>query len=544
MKKLLRIQWLLIAALVVFSAFTYDKGGKFFEISKNLEIFTNIFKELNKQYVDEIEPGPLMKKGIDAMLESLDPYTVYFSESEIESYRFQLEGNFSGIGVNMAVRGEYPVVREIMENGPAHDTDLNIGDEILEIDNRSAKSKTLEEVNSILQGFSGMDVQLKVKDFKNGSIKDISITRTKGEENNVPHFQMIDDQYAYAKLSTFTRSASNNVLQAYKSLEAENNVKGYILDLRGNGGGLLSEAVNLSNLFIPKDVLVVTTKSKVIDWDKSYSTQRAPINTETPLVVLVDGNSASASEIVSGTIQDYDRGVLIGQRTFGKGLVQRTADMGYNSRLKLTISEYYIPSGRCIQAVKYDEFGDPVSIPIEERSTFETKNGRTVHDGGGVLPDIVLEQSEHNELLEKLINDLYVFDFVNDYLKNNQVSVDSTGYSFTEMGAFYDFLSANDVIIDSKMRKKMLQVLKYSKKEQEDDLHSNIEDLIDNYDRQRIDQLKTVEAEIKKEIEKEIIGRYYHEKGRVVHQLGNDPAIEESIKVLSDIKHYNDILGK
>lgn len=544
MKKLLKIQSFLIIALVALTAFTYERGGKFFEISKNLEIFTNIFKELNKEYVDEIEPGPLMKKGIDAMLESLDPYTVYFSESEIEAYRFKSEGNFSDIGVRMVIRADYPVVREIVEKGPAYESELKVGDKILEIDQRSAQSKTIEEINSILQGFSGMDVALKVEDFQSGNIKNITLTRTNTEENNVPHFQIIGDGLAYANLSTFTRNASNNVMKAYKALETQQPIKGYILDLRGNGGGLLSEAVNLSNLFLPKDVLVVTTKSKVIDWDKSYSTRRAPMTTESPLVVLVDGSSASASEIVSGTIQDYDRGVLIGSKTYGKGLVQRTTDVGYNSRLKLTISEYYIPSGRCIQAVRYDDQGNPVEIPLEERSVFKTKNGRAVYDGGGVIPDVSIEEKGNSEWVKKVVNDLIVFDFVNVYLKQHDINVDSVGFRFDRMDDFYSYLSDNEIVIDSKLRRKMLHLLDLSKKEEETEMGKALQEVLREYDQNKLTKLQLEKELLRKEIEKEIIGRSFYKKGKVVHQLTNDPAIEKAVELLNDRKQYNDILKR
>lgn len=537
------IQFGLIIALTALTGFTYQTGGKYFEISKNLEIFTTVFKEINTHYVDDLDPGSLMEKGIDAMLESLDPYTVYYSESEIESYRFKQEGNFSGIGARIQLNGDYPVVIEVFDEGPADKAGLKAGDQILEVDGRSTKGKNSEAMDNVLQGFTGTEVKLRVKDFLSNERSDISVVRDELSINNVPHYELLDGGIAYANLSTFTRNAAANVRKAYQELSSgEEDVKGYILDLRDNGGGLLHEAVELCNLFLPKNVLIVTTKSKVIDWDQSYSTRREAMDMNMPLVVLVNDHSASASEIVSGTIQDYDRGVIIGQRTYGKGLVQRHQDLGYNAKMKLTISEYYIPSGRCIQAVSYDDNGQPIAVPEDERNTFRTKNGRKVQDGGGVLPDMVLEQSDAQELINHLVEDLHIFNFVNEYLREKQLSLEEPSFKFKDFPEFMQFIEERDFTSNAELSEVLKKSHSLAKQADDEDMAAGLESLLAKKKNRDLQLLKTEEDAVVREIEKEVISRFFNQKGKIVSGLRMDEEVIKAREILLDVNRYKGIL--
>lgn len=538
-------QWILILAMIVLTAFTYQSGGKYFEISKNLEIFTRIFKELNTNYVDDLDPGTLMEKGIDAMMKSLDPYTVYYTESEIEAYRFKQEGNMSGIGVDIRISDGSPVITNIYDEGPADQAGLNVGDVILQADGKVLKGLDREQVENILMGFTGTAVRLKIHSFFNKEDLDFSVERGELSINNVPHAQLLDGGIAYANLSTFTNQAASNVMKAYQDLKNEygDELNGYILDLRDNGGGLLLEAVSLCNLFLPKNVLVVTTKSKVIDWDKSYSTQREAMDTETPLVVLVNERSASASEIVSGTIQDYDRGVLVGQRTYGKGLVQRHADVGYNSKIKLTISEYYIPSGRCIQSVRYDDDGEPIEVPLSERNSFKTKNGRLVQDGGGVLPDLVMESSELESLVDQLNQKLIIFKYVNEYLREERMTQIPENYRFEDEDKFFEYLDSLGFIFDDEITKEIEKAILKALEQDEDNLANDLQGILEKKKTKDFQLLKSNPDRLRIEIEKEISGRFYKRRGKIKTQMRNDPALKEALNLLNDPTRYESLLN-
>lgn len=370
MKQMLRIAGI-VAIVIIGIAASQQPANRHFEIIKNLEIFSNLYKEINTSYVDDVDPGTLMRTGVDAMMESLDPFTNYISESEIEGYRFMTEGKYNGIGAISKKIGDFVTITELYEDHAADNAGLRPGDKLVAIDGKDAKGKDPEALNNILRGFPGTEVVLTIR--RPGTPEDFEVTLVRGEVQvpNVPYHGMVSDNIGYIALTTFTRQAGINVSKALNELKTENpNLKGVIFDLRDNGGGLLSEAVNVSNVFIPRNELVVTTKGKVKDWDRSFNTTGEATDTEISLTVLINKRSASASEIVSGVVQDYDRGVLMGQRSYGKGLVQHTRDIGYNSKLKLTTAKYYIPSGRCIQSVEYEN-GEPVDIPDEKRTQFK-----------------------------------------------------------------------------------------------------------------------------------------------------------------------------
>ena len=388
-------KYLVILALSVASIFSLGFVDNFFEISKNLDIFSSLYKELNIFYVDETDPGQLMKTAIDAMLESLDPYTTYIPESEKEDFEFMTTGQYGGIGAVITKDGDWVYVSEPYENFPADKAGLIAGDKFLEIEGKSVKGKSTEDVSKVLKGQPNTSVKVLIERSGLSKPFEVEIIREEIKLNSVPYYGMIEDSIGYIKTRSFTRNISKEVLEAYKDLNNNGQLKGLVLDLRNNPGGLLNEAINMANLFIDKGQEIVFTKGKVKDWDKSYKARNEALDTIIPIVVLINRSSASASEIVSGAIQDLDRGVVLGQRSFGKGLVQQTKKLSYNAQLKLTTAKYYIPSGRCIQALDYsnrDEDGSVGEIADSLRTEFKTLvHQRSVFDGGGITPDIEIE---------------------------------------------------------------------------------------------------------------------------------------------------------
>jgi carboxyl-terminal processing protease len=530
--------------LVIGTATTYKSDhGKYFEISKNIEIFTNLYKELNTYYVDELDPSKLMRTGIDAMLESLDPYTNYISESDIEGYRFIMEGKYTGIGAQFKLIDQFPTITETYEESPAQKAGLKAGDIILEIDGRSAKARTPDDVNDIMKGYPGTTVDLKIDRPGEKEPLILKLTREEVSVPNVPYSGMIAEDVGYAALTTFTRQAGQNVADAFQELKANNpNMKGFVLDLRGNGGGLLTEAVNLCNVFLPKGEMVVSIKGKIKDWDRSFSTMNNPIDDKIPVVVLINKNSASASEIVSGTLQDYDRAVLIGQRSYGKGLVQNTHDVGYNAKLKVTTSKYYIPSGRCIQAVSYDK-GEPVNIPDDKRAVFKTRNGRKVLDGGGVKPDIVLDKDDNSNILEILDKEHLIFDYVTQYVLNHESIAKPEDYKFEDWQGFMNFLEKKNFDYNTELEK-LLEELNSKADEVSYVVDEDIQQLKQKIIAQKKSELEKHKAIIINEIEKEIVSRYYYQNGKVKISLRNDPEVKEAIDLLHNQERMKEILDK
>ena len=389
-----------------------NSQSNYFEISKNLEIFNHVYKELNTYYVDDTEPGKLMKEAIDAMLKKLDPYTQYIPESEIEDFRFQTTGQYGGIGSLIRKVGDYVMIAEPYKGFPADKSGLKIGDKIIKIDDISMKDKSVEDVSKLLKGEPGKKVNISVSRINNSDIIKIPVTREKIKISSVPYSGLIDD-IGYVKLNRFTRNCSNEVKNAIIKLESEKELKGIIIDLRMNPGGLLNEAIKLCNIFIEKNTKIVETKGRNSDWNKVYKTKSSAYNTEMPVVVLVNQGSASASEIFAGTLQDLDRGIVIGNKTFGKGLVQQTRKLDYNSQLKLTVAKYYTPSGRCIQEINYSD--EKQTLPDSLRTEFKTKNKRSVFDGGGVDPDIIIEEDSIPKIIFNLIQQQLIFKFGNYY---------------------------------------------------------------------------------------------------------------------------------
>jgi len=529
-----------IVALLGVSA-TSIQQDKLYEISKNIEIFINVYKELNANYVDDLDPNQLMRVGLDAMVASLDPYTNYISESQVASYMINTEGRYEGIGAIVEKIGDYVTIVEPYEGSPVLEVGLKAGDMIIGIEGQSTLGKSREEVTSFYRGVPGTKVRLKIQTPK-GEIKDVDVERSEVSTPNVPYSGFVSEDIGYIALSVFTADASKNIKKALKDLKEENsNIKGLILDLRDNGGGLLREAINISNIFIPKDKEVVSVKSKVRERDETYRTMTTPDDTEIPLVILINKNSASASEIVSGVIQDYDRGVLMGQRSYGKGLVQNTREVGYNSRIKLTTSKYYIPSGRCIQSVMYED-GEPVDIPDDKRSKFKTSNGRTVLDGGGISPDVKLDLPQSSELLSALKKDYMIFMFTNAYIENVDTSMANNEIVFDEFNTFISFLEDQKFSYETEAEELLNELRSQIRAVDVSKLDQQLK-IID----QSLNQMKMTAYEANKSaiidaIEIEIATRLAYQRGKAFQRLKNDAEIDEAVKLLNDPARYQSIL--
>lgn len=538
--KQLRIFIIPIVVIIGLST-TLVNNDKLFEITKNIEIFVNVYKKLNAEYVDEVDPSELMRTGIDAMVHSLDPYTLYWSESQIESHRLNDETKYQGLGAETKVIGDYITITEIYEEGSAYDVGLKVGDKIIKVNGTDTKGLSQDEFDVMAIGAPGTVMQLDVKKV-NGKLENVSLERGKNPKNNiVPYSGLVDDHIGYVKLTQFKEKASAKIKKAMEEMKDDARLDGIILDLRYNGGGLLREAISISNLFIPKDEVVVSTRSKVEEQNKVYKTQAVPYDTDIPVVVLINGRSASASEIVSGVIQDYDRGVILGQRSYGKGLVQNTGDVGYNAKMKLTISKYYIPSRRCIQAVEYDN-GEPVDIPDDKRSKFKTRNGRTVLDGGGVSPDVKTEPEQRSEYTEMLMDDDIIFEFVNEYTKDVEEIAPPQEYAFTDIDAFKNYITKSKYDYQSHVEQSLQNLL--DDKEGSEDEKKKVEILLKEMNQKQDNLLDTHKEEIIRQIELEIISRYHYQSGKAAYQLDGDPEITEAISILKDKARYNKILKK
>ncbi len=527
-------------ALFAFSAISATVfNDKYFEIIKNIEIFSTVYKELNTHYVDDIDPGQLMRTGIDAMMESLDPYTVYYSESQVQSYRISTEGQYNGIGAVSKVIDGWVTITEIIENGPAHLAGIEVGDQIVKINGESTKDRSNDDVVQIVRGFPGSTLGMTIN--RDGQEQKFSLDRNNIQLKNVPYNGIVGDDIAYVNLTTFTQNASANIGKAIKEIKKEQDINGVILDLRYNGGGLLREAVGISNLFLGPDMEVVSTKGKVKDRDKSYKTTAEALDADIPLVVLINGRSASASEIVAGTIQDYDRGVIMGQRSFGKGLVQNHREVGYNSRIKVTTSKYYIPSGRCIQSIDYGADGDPKDIPDEDRAVFKTRNGRPVLDGGGVTPDVKLDGDDAPAILKSLENDNWLFKYINQYVNTHDSIGAPEDFKYTEYDNFVAFLKENDFSFQTEAEKELYE-LEEDANEEALALQSDIDAIKSKIELEKKDDLQEFEDVISRKIEQSIVARYHFETGKTQQRLRNDSEVDAAIALLKDTKRYKEIL--
>lgn len=538
----------LLALATVMIIGLQSNQDRYFEISKNIETFNKLFKELNRYYVDDVDPSELMEIGINAMLSSLDPYTVYLSGAELDNYRLQTTGKYGGIGARIGLMNDLVVVTEPYEGFPAHEAGLRAGDVIVEVDGKPTKGYNTEEVSQILRGQPGTDVNVKVSREIADEEMDVVITRGEVKINNVPYYGMVRDGVGYIKLTNFSEKAGQEVGNALQALKEENTLNGVILDLRGNGGGLLHEAVNVTNVFVDKGTEIVSTRGKIEDTDKSYKTLNKAIDTNVPLVVLTDESSASASEIVSGAIQDLDRGVVIGQRTFGKGLVQITRPLPYKSKLKVTTSKYYIPSGRCIQAIDYVHRSleeHAFNIPDSLRREFKTKGGRLVLDGAGIEPDLGTEPEYIANVTQSLIRNNHIFNYVTGYWNAHETLRDGSDFTMNdaEFTEFVAYLSDKEYDYTTSSEKKLKELMKTSKEESYyEAVKESLYELENKMVEDKKNDIQKNKHELKRILEMEIVSRYEFQQGRIESSLKDDPDVIEAVQILNDGQAYSKIL--
>ena len=540
-----KLKIIIISLVVLISSFSFNDS--YFEVAKNLDIFTTVYRELNNYYVDETDPGKLMKTAIDKMLKSLDPYTNYIPESEIEDFKFMTTGQYGGIGAVITKRKDFVFISEPYEGFPAQKAGLMAGDKILKIDGESAKGKNTEEVSKALKGQPNTEVELLIERPYEEKAFTVNFKRQKISVKSVPFYSFIDDGIGYIKLRSFTRDCSQDVKNALLALKKKGELRGLILDLRNNPGGLLNESVSIVNLFVEKGQEVVSTKGKIKSWDKIYKAYKAPVDLKTPIIVLINQSSASASEIVAGAIQDLDRGVVIGQRSFGKGLVQQTKKLSYNAQLKLTVAKYYIPSGRCIQALDYSNRNDDGSVgkvPDSLMTAFKTKNGRTVFDGGGIKPDIEVEQDDLSNLIISLIRERLFFDYATLYKYKNS-SIDSIfRISDNDFASFKDFLSDKSYDYKTETEKAIEALKTTSEKENYFNLlEPQYLNLFDEFELNKKNDLDRNRQIINEILSEEISSRYYYQEGRIRTSIEYDKEIKEAIKHLKQKDLYNSILS-
>ena len=540
----------LFLGLIVASGFIWafnGPGEKYFEITKNLDIFATLYKEVNTYYVDDVDPNQLIKTGINSMLESLDPYTNYIPEDDIEDYRTMTTGQYGGIGALIGTRNGRNMIIMPYEGFPAHDAGLRIGDEIITVDGIDVKEKAYTDISKLLRGQANSSLDITVKRYGEPELINVEMTREKITIDNVQYYGMVQDDIGYIKLSDFTTNAGKEVKNAVVDLK-EKGANKFILDLRGNPGGLLNEAVNVSNIFIPKGSEVVSTKGKMTDWNKTYKALNPPVDTEMPLVVLTSSSSASASEIVAGVVQDYDRGVLVGQKTFGKGLVQATRPLTYNSQLKVTTAKYYIPSGRCIQAIDYSHRNDDGSVgkvPDSLKVAFKTKNGRTVYDGGGVDPDITVKLEYLSPIAVSLVSKGLIFDYATEYHYTHPTIASSRDFELTdaEYAKFVEWLKDKDYDYTTRVEHSIDELIKVAKKEKYyEDIDDQIKNLRQNVEHNKDSDLQKFKADIKQILEEEISSRYYLRKGVVETSFSSDESVKAAVDVLKDSDKYQQLL--
>lgn len=517
-----------------------------FETIKSLELTDQIYEHLEKYYVDDINIGALSKNAIDAMLKELDPYTVYYHEANIEDYRLMTTGQYGGIGALIRKVGDFVCISEPYEGNPAIKAGLLAGDKILEVDGKDMREKSSSDVSTALKGPKGTELEIKVD--RNGETKIFKFERDEIKLPDVPYYGMIKDDVGYIKLNSFTRTASQEVIKSFMELK-EQGMKELVLDLRGNGGGLLIEAVKIVNMFVKKNQTVVTTKGRVEDENRTYKTMGDALDLEIPLVVLVNGSSASASEIVSGSLQDLDRAVVIGTTSYGKGLVQRTYDLDYGSKVKLTIAKYYTPSGRCVQRLEYYDKAEgerPEEVPDSLIKIFHTANGREVIDGRGIEPDVKIELNDLSRLTATLFRENIFFDYATKYYYDNQeiASADKFRLTEAEYKAFKDYVLAKEITYSTASEEKLKQMKETAEKEGfYEGLEAEYEALMSKVHPSTERDLDKFEKEIRTILENEIVSRYYFQTGRAKYNFQDDDYVNKAVEVLQNKSEYNTILG-
>ncbi len=551
MKRIKRWTLFFLIALVGFFAFQPSQdNSNDFEIAKNLDIYYTLFRELDLFYVDPIDPGKLVKTSIDKMLSTLDPYTVYIPESKMEDYKFMTTGQYGGIGALIRKKDNSLIIAEPYDGFPAQKSGMKAGDILLEINGKSVKNYSITQVSELLKGEPKSEVEIKVKrQYPQEKIFTVKFARQKIKINSVPYFGMLNKETGYIKLNQFTAGSGEEVKQALLKLEDKFHPKSLVFDLRGNPGGLLIEAINVANVFVPKGKDIVSTKGKVASWNRNYKTPMAPVDTAIHLIVLVGRGSASASEIVSGAIQDLDRGVILGQRSYGKGLVQTTRDLSYNSKLKVTTAKYYIPSGRCIQALDYSHRnpdGSVGHIPDSLISEFKTSCGRTVYDGGGIFPDVYYALPKYTTFIQELVIKNAIFDFSTYFSAQMDSIPEPENFQLPDstLTSFSQFLEKTNFSYESKTEQVLNDLEKTAKKEKYfDAIQSEITDLHKKLKDDRQKDLEKNKIDIQSLLEEEICSRFYYQTGRIRSFLTHDGEVKKAVEVVNDSLLYKQILS-
>ena len=526
--------------------FSFKADDRFFEIARNLDIYATLFKELNLYYVDEVNPNRMVKTSIDAMLKALDPYTNFFAEDEIEDYMTMTTGRYNGIGALIGQRQGKSIVLMVYEGTPAEKSGLQIGDEVVKVDGVDLKTRNADP-GKLLKGQNNTAVKLTVRRYGQKDPVDLSVIRDVVKMTNVPYYGMVSDEVGYIDLKDFTGTASREMRQAYQELKGKG-MKKLILDVRENPGGLLNMAIDICNIFIPKDSEVVTTKGKVTEWNKTYTALNPSLDLEIPIIVLTNSHSASAAEIVSGVIQDYDRGVLVGQRTYGKGLVQTTRELSFNTKLKITTAKYYIPSGRCIQAIDYSHRnadGSVGKIPDSLKTAFKTKAGRVVYDGGGVLPDVVVEAQTPAPIALSLTNKGLIFDYAVKYRHDHASIKPAREFRLTdaEYNDFGKWLGDKEYDYTTQVEKDLGTLEASAKKEKYfDQIQDQLKSLKTKMSHSKDADLNTFKPELKTLLEQEIAGHYYLQKGLKEASFATDPEMKAALDLFKDMGRYSTIL--
>ena len=519
-----------------------------FEIVKNVDIFISVLNELNEKYADEISPGELTQTAIKAMLLSLDPYTVYYPESEIESYRMRNTNESGDVDVTLQNINKHLVITDMVKDGPSAKAGLRMGDRILSINGQSLEKRDIEAVYLAMRGQPGTSYTMEVfrpTDNKNLTFK---VKREKVKQPNIPYSGILGDKVGYIKLNQFLEKAGSEVFEAFNKLKDEG-MEYLILDLRDNGGGLLGEAVNIIDLFVGKAITVVETKGKIAEMNRIYKTLNNAADADIPIVVLVNEHSASASEIVSGTLQDLDRAVIVGEKSFGKGLVQKIYPMDYNTSMKITVSKYYIPSGRCVQNIEYfdrDTTKGGYKIPDSLAVAYKTKNGRTVYDKGGVEPDVAVPEEVVPEVLAALIKEQAIFDFANEYHAKHETIAEAEQFIVDDAlyNEFLQFLKANKYAYTTSLEEKLAELKSAAEKENSfAGIQSTYNQLKTQLENIKTQDLTNHKDEISRALTQEIVSRYYYSTGRLINSLHHDSYIETAKSVLLNPSRYKSILS-
>ncbi len=542
----------LLAFCVLLAAgglFSFSKADdNLFEVSKNLKLFSSLMMELNTMYVDDFDPESLIETGMNAMVSSLDPYTIYYSEEQLEGFHLQTTGKYGGIGALIRTIEEDVIIVEPFEGFPAQKNGLSSGDKILKIDGTSTNGLDSQQVSGLLKGNPGTRVNLQIEQIQDGQVVEKSLIRKEVDPPSVPYAGEVEDGIVYVKLDGFTSGCHNDVADAINVYAESNELKGVVLDLRGNPGGLLQEAIDVSGLFLTKGSSVVSTKGQKTEWDKYFNTRKAPIDIDVPLAVLISRGSASASEIVAGVIQDHDRGIVVGESSFGKGLVQSSNDLLYNSKVKLTTAKYFLPSGRCVQAVDYSgRYADGAETVADSlRTAYSTANNRKVYDAGGVDPDIEKEAQFISNITISLLNQQHIFNYASEYKRKHPQlsSVNELNIGDETFTEFVNFIDGKEYDYTSYSQSILTELEKQAEKENYDELLAEdikkLEGLI-MHDKDQ--ELQDNKSEVIQLLREEIASRYFYQKGRIAVSLGDDTALITALNTLKDANKYNNILN-